>query len=955
MVSTVWPLRRAAVPGSPEAKGATRRVCRRVKSTAPLEGLSCDHWRFCEKVPRRSAMKADCLGSPVGLVCSNATIANPMREAEATAINFATYLKAFALIYVLPEVDWTAEKIDMLLQQGMELFRCSSETSQPSDDDLGRNQLFGTGIYTKAEMRIKRNFILEGHTFTMALESRYLGMATRPHIIKNLKCVLQAFFKSRRYCLLLTRVGHLLIWRRRKAFFVLDVKGRRRDDLRWDKDNGVAMLVCLKTVDNVVYLASHLSGITPTDAFTIRELVLVRLRTPDGRIFMRDSSYRSVEFKVVSKSYAYLKANLHLSLGQGGTVKNRSSLMVAVGSILASKIDHPANWDTNMLDRLICYGVELFSSGWSDCLEELRPIKLDTFPTQVRLGQFVVELELMPGVRLGYWKCLDIVSMDFEVNIREALEGFGNVVFQINNQMYAMWIKNDFYYLLDPYRHTIVGTHVEEDQCKDAKWATLRMFRDRLTMLSVFHQLLQQSNGQSAYSLHAVRIRNIAECPQDVVPSPSPEDMDTCDVESINEPILFSDQLGAVVQDYCLAEISDCECEMEDDSDIDCEIDLQEFQILGERQCAGAAENEILGTPLRSCTCLSQKAPIPTQEVSKSRTKSLKIKKKSNKTHKIENQRLDKKLKEIFKEMKQSVVSVEESKHRSHSRAAKKPVELTRKPNTIYETDSKRQKGGAKALAKSAATSKGRSDFAKESKDNWCLKDTTIIRLGTKVTASNLISQRDACIGVSMPSEGYSFPEDKSITKPKTISPQTSIGDILTQYIEKSNPKTVPSETGRQADQAPLQKSNSELRKAGRCNPLKSRDSLTRYPGYNREPQLLAVAGSESGTVESLNRLLGSAFKVANRVLTMTPWGNYVVFKHSPDSDHGSESTWFFLFDGCTCNIDRFRHLDLSIGTAGLLAFRKLSEVVCHMIDSRRKKAVNIRQSRSSGNACGKH
>ncbi|KAH8239038.1 hypothetical protein KR032_000105, partial [Drosophila birchii] len=851
----------------------------------------CNH---CEKVPRRTAMKTDSLGSPVGLVCSNATMAcYCMQKAEATARDFATYLKAFALIYVLPEVDWTAEKIDMLLEQGMKLYRCSSKPRHSVNDDRRENQLLG--IYTNEEKRIKRNFILEGHTFTMALEPRYLGEASRPHIIKNLKCVLQAFFKSRRYGLLLTRVGHLLIWRRRKAFFVLDVKGRRRCDLRSDKDNGVAMLVCLKTIDNVVYLASNLSGITPKDEFTVRELVVVRLKTPEGRIYMRDSSSRSFEFKVVSKSYAYLKATLHLSLGWDGSMKNRSSLTVAVCSILASKIDHPANWDTNMLDRLICCGVELCYSGCCDCLEEGRPLNPDKFPTQLRLGQFVVELKLMPRVRLGYLESLDIVSTDFETNFREALEGFGNVVFQINNQMYAIWVKDDFYYLLDPYRHTIVGTHVEEDQGKGAKWATLRMFRDRLTMLSVFHQLLQQSNGRSAYSLHAVRIRNIDECPPDFIPPPSPADIDACDVESLNEPILFSDELGAAVQDHCLAVISDSDGESEKELD----FDLEEFTNLDERKCAGAT---------------------------KSSSRSRKISSHKKKT----------------KEIKRSENSVEESRPRSSSRLCRKSADLPRKSSTKYERDFMRQTGGGNALANSSAIRKGVAGT-----DKWSAIESAIIRLGNKVAASSLLTQKAASVAPSspgmQPSERQSISEVTSIYKTAAIFPLTSssmqsmgtsnsLEEAPMGSTSESNSKSFSLLTDHQAERALLKKQNkldiTELRESGS-------ESLTRYPGYNREPQLLAVAGSESGTVESLNRLLGSAFKVANRVLTMTPWGNYVVFQHCPDS----ASTWFYLFDGCTCNIDHFRHLDLSIGTAGLLPFRKLSEVVCHMIDSRREKA----------------
>ncbi|KAI8041523.1 hypothetical protein M5D96_005788 [Drosophila gunungcola] len=607
-----------------------------------LEEPSCDHWQFCEKVPNRSDVEADSLGSPVGLVCSNTPVNNPCgsspEQQEANVLNFATYLKAFALIYVLPEVDWTAEKIDMLLEEGSELFRASSEMDQQQQDNREGSKLFQPEIYTNEEKRIKRNFNLEGHTFTLALEPRYLGGGSRPldqqpsHTIQNLRPILVSFFKTSRYCLLLTRVGHLLVWRRKRVFFVLDVKGRRRDDLQTVEDKGVAMLVCLKTIDNVVHLASNLSGTSPADEFTIRELVVVRLETPDGRIYMRDTSHRSIEFKVVNKSYAYLKGTLHLSLNENDPVRNRSSLMVAVASILASKIDHPANWDTNMLDRLICYGVELCRSCWSDCLRDRRPIDLDTFPTQLRMGQFVLELKLLPMVRTGHWSCgVRILHTDFEAHVSQALREYANVVFQINNQMYAIWVKDEFYYLLDPYRHTIVGTHVAEDGA--GKWATVRMFRDQLTMLSVFHQLLMESNRQSAYYLHVLRIRNLAECPEGYALAPLPGDVDNCDVQSLNEPIFFNEQRGVRVCDRSLAEISDDEEDVV--SRTEDKNDIEKLQILDERQNAGAecemCEEEMETNPLKKhtksakgskipCSLQIQKRIISWQELSKGST-----------------------------------------------------------------------------------------------------------------------------------------------------------------------------------------------------------------------------------------------------------------------------------------------------------------------------------------------
>ncbi|XP_032574026.1 uncharacterized protein LOC6619381 [Drosophila sechellia] len=1090
---------------------------------------SCNHWKFCEKVPNRSDVEADSLGSPVGLVCSNATVNNPCgsspKQEEANILNFATYLKAFALIYVLPETDWTAEKIDMLLEEGTELFRASSDVSQ-GHDDPDENKLLEPEIYTNEEKRIKRNFNLEGHTFTLALEPRYLGVGSKPldqqppHTIKNLGTILQNFFKSSRYCLLLTRVGHLLIWRRKRVFFVLDVKGRAKDDLATVKDNGVAMLVCLKSIDNVVHLASNLSGISPRDEFSIRELVVVRLETPDGRIYMRDTSHRSIEFKVVNKSYAYLKGTLHLSLNRDDPVRNRSSLMVAVGSVLASKIDHPANWDTNMLDRLISYGVELCRNCWADCLRDRRPIDLDTFPTQLRMGQFVLELKLIPNVRTGHWRCgVRIIGTEFEAHVSQALKERGNVVFQINNQMYAIWLKDGFYYLVDPYRHTIVGTHVAEDKAEGAKWATVRMFRDQLTMLSVFHQLLKESNRQSAYYVHVVRIRNLAECPEGYALVPMPDGKDNCEVKSLNETILFNDQQCVRVCNKTLAEISDYEEDvvslLTDKSDID------HFQILDEQQNAGAecefCEEEfrtesLKRLPKNKTTSSKSRVGLSKREQDikdtsgkrsatrqaggrSSSTKSPGLtKSRENTSHRIaKRSELPSKQTELGTHSPPSKAHVkttpnvaqpssrilkstikprevgDRSSNRSHnntlgrsrSREVPLPERITtkkrqfkRQTGGMCSTDplptsperckprevpspgraikkivkSSRQTGGTalspspevsslryrskedvtsgKIMIKSENTkdsgspvkphlrsksrnrspgkcSPRRTPSSKmapkvdDSKGGNAAPDLSIPKeaIGTQVANKEASNRKGALAskGVMLlrkvnmktitaiePSKNEKKEEtpthilQQSVDKSKClgVAPlaaahlNTPAASNFVNELDQMEKPPSPKMNVRNAEQYIEQPKNSCCRGADEdsMEGIGSRMPV-RFPGFSRVPQLLAVAGSESGTVESLNRVLGSAFKVANRVLTMTPWGNYVVFRHHPTDRSESAATWFYVFDGCTCDIDRFRHLDLSTGTAGLIAFRKQSEVVCHIIDSREEKAFKMLRS----------
>ncbi|XP_022231168.2 uncharacterized protein LOC111080077 [Drosophila obscura] len=866
-------------------------------------------WKSCQqrmssalRIKNRVDVEADSLGNTVGMVCSESKIACPRtvegrQAADVDSRNFATYLKAFALVYVLPEVDWTADKIDMLLQEGTELFKASSEEDGSKKKASKKPPLLRPQIYTDAENRIKRNFTLEGHTFTLALESRYLGSPQQPletqprHIIKNLRVVLQTFFRTGHYCLLLTKQGHLLIWKRRKLFFVLDVQGRRKDDLVSDKAIGVAMLVCLQTIDNVFYMVSQLSGISPTDEFSLRELVVVRLVTPAGRIFLRDTVQREVDFEVINNNYAYLKGNLHLSLNTADPLRSRSSIMVAVGAIMASKIDHPATWNTNMFDRLICYGVELCRSCWGDRMKQ--PINLDEFPTQLRLGQFVVELELRPNVRAGNWRCVvRVAGTDFEHQVRETLKEYGNVIFQINSQMYAIWNKDDFYYLLDAYRHTIVGTHVQQDKAKGAKWSTVRMFRDPLTMISVFHQLLKESNRQSPYHLHAVRIKNMAECPKGYALAPLPEGVDP-EVQSINDTIRFNRQ--ATSSGHMLASLSDHEEDLV--SQTEDTFDIEKFELLDdikddddekEHNFDEAGEEE-----------------EDTQDSSKENTKGKNDPPSPKNVSRLASGRSRNSSPPMSKPKPSSKVKDQ----RLTSGGPHKGLAPKEKPSgqTATSGKSQSQQRSVTSADRPHSFSMCSKPSGKQFKD--LAKSMEEIRASRQFTPQ-ICTSCESDARLSCPNKPIKVAQFQAKTF-KQKGCQQSCWCSGRESIEASS------------KQAAIQEH--------------------KFPGFCRVPQMLAVAGSESGTVESLKRLFVSSFQAANRVLAMTPWGNYVVFRADQNSESGSG---FLVFDGCTCNIDRFRHLDLSRGTEGLLPFDHLSQVVAHIIDSRELKALHALRSR---------
>lgn len=113
------------------------------------------------------------------------------------------------------------------------------------------------------------------------------------------------------------------------------------------------------------------------------------------------------------------------------------------------------------------------------------------------------------------------------------------------------------------------------------------------------------------------------------------------------------------------------------------------------------------------------------------------------------------------------------------------------------------------------------------------------------------------------------------------------------------------------------------------------------YPGLLPQPKTMAVVGSECGSYDSLCKLLHSGFRCADRVYAMVPWGNYVLLR----AHNGTKMT-YYIFDGCTCNINRFRYLDLTCGTAGFLYFEEMHKMINYIImsRSRREEIQNLKR-----------
>lgn len=487
------------------------------------------------------------LGFPLGLVYGSVPIKQGLPNGD--AIRYAALLKAFTATYFTRRNEWSPELVDQVINEGQVLFNDSEGLEEPNANRYPE-------VYDANEQLVTRHFKINDIEFAIELDAPFevYGIKNK---LKNIRRILSAFFKKHTIGLFYANSTYLLIWKDTGVWMVLDLNGREKDTLKLNSEGGYPILLAMRSIDNVIHLIREECNLDKNSKFTLRDMLVVRLVTPGEQGFSQEREFgpRMSEFDVIASDYGYLKSNLHLTLNPKDALRNRSALPVSVATALASKIDHPATWDMKTYDKVLCYGVNMCKNCWEPCTDINQPMDLDTFPRQVRMGQFVAEVMLTPNVFEGWWKCVPMYKYnDFHLMLEKAIDENDYIIFQINNQMYSIWKKGEFIYLMDPYRHHIVGRILEEGD--DPKSASVRMFGNMDRLLSVFHQILLESNRSAIFHIHTLRIRNITECPPGTAPMLLPPDQDI-EVVSLNETIRFDESYDKCMEE--LAAISDYE------------------------------------------------------------------------------------------------------------------------------------------------------------------------------------------------------------------------------------------------------------------------------------------------------------------------------------------------------------------------------------------------------------
>uniref|UniRef100_A0A1A9UN74 Uncharacterized protein n=1 Tax=Glossina austeni TaxID=7395 RepID=A0A1A9UN74_GLOAU len=908
----------------------------------------------CELNPKRHKNEnSSSLGDPIGLVAS--TIDSKMNGGKYNVgqVRFATYLVAFARFHINPETTWTSTIIDEVLKRGLMLY--SESQNQPNELRLSRKTNVSRSItsvrssrktYAPQEKNVSREFELMGCKFHIELLSRPLspdrpgeggdGQGSDFLLLENVNALLKDTMRKHTYYLLCIEKFYIMLWLSKGVYFVFDVCGRKLDDFKSNDKDCVAVLMCLRTLDNVNHLILNLSGLSKNSPCTLRELKIVKLITPSGNIIQRDYGRRQREYKIINDDYAYVKGNLHLSLNPAALLRNRSALAAGVTALLVSKIDHPATWNSKVIDKIICFGFNFCQAHWLKCGSS-DPIDVGEFPTRLNIGQFHAQIELFPKKYTGFWYCVpDFISTELAQTIKRAFEeGYNKLLLQINYQVYAIWKQKGFIFLFDPFRHRIAGLSDQPNSTE--KYSTVKMFRSFDVFMLVLNSILLDSNRSSHFSLHAMKVRHIQlKNKADGTPALFQQSAFGSDGEviSLNEAVCFEE-----AEDICqkmLGEISDYEEE---------ESELEELELKTSSSVLEAMEEE------------------------------------------------EGKEKDVFEDME----GVESSSEDEGKR--KKKGKKGKKGGEGKGAKGKGGKGGSgKGSKKKGAARDGDDKVGRGSKDDKAGRGSKDDKAGrdSKDDKYKRVDQYSEDRGGEGDIRGKKL--GKAIGDEQSDSEKERLAELERQRLleiekqriremelqkqsreelekqrqsqlerqrksESGKPRPSELERQRQADlekkkgdedkskeKEDEDKRKKDADKAARCQRLReermkaskvddecedffknvmrfcSAPNPNRYPGCTSKPADMAVVGSESGSYDSLCKLVCAGFRKADRIFIMTPWGNFVLFRCVTD-----ELKNYFLYDGCTCSINRFRHLDLSVGTAGLLCFKEINDMIEYM------------------------
>lgn len=220
------------------------------------------------------------------------------------------------------------------------------------------------------------------------------------------------------------------------------------------------------SIDNLYHVIVNLSNVSSQENFKLCSLKITRYSNKVNELeeFTAHAgnpnvNCRSNDYSVINDHLACLKGSLSLNSTVFACLRNRHGLTSSIMAMVYSKIDPPASWSQEILERILHFGYKMHH----DCLEGgiIRNLALPEIPSKFYVADsYLTQICIAPYIqRRDVEETRVVLDNPIAEAILEAFETFRYLLLELDNFTFALWRSEDskYFYFFDGYQKTLDG------------------------------------------------------------------------------------------------------------------------------------------------------------------------------------------------------------------------------------------------------------------------------------------------------------------------------------------------------------------------------------------------------------------------------------------------------------------------------------------------------------------
>lgn len=315
---------------------------------------------------------------------------------------------------------------------------------------------------------------------------------------------LKKILKKNKFVVFRCRKRTLLIWKK-YPYFIYDPLGRTQTC----NNGSQSALITLKELENVVHVIVNLSDLknNPTYSLTVLKITKLETPVPPGPIQHKSEPERKPGYHILNTYRAIMRSEYHLQHNIFYETRNKPSLAMSIVALVFTKIDPPATWTVDNLNKIMLLGNRLYKD-WSGGI--YNPLDIKALPSSFQLAQYGVTISIKPFEITAPVHESGHENLVYE-GLKELFRRHNRILLQVGYMFFAVCVKNKVFYLFDPYPRDNEGDICYEStgQC------CIQMFSFIQELSHAFRRNMIQTVPEGKVYMHVIEIDDLTKLPPD--------------------------------------------------------------------------------------------------------------------------------------------------------------------------------------------------------------------------------------------------------------------------------------------------------------------------------------------------------------------------------------------------------------------------------------------------------